>query len=387
MTTIPTGLSLPEGERGRFSLDPLASPTLPSRYYTDERIYRQEIECIHRTSWCYVGHVCDVPDTGWYFTDAVGEQPIAIVRGADGEVRAFYNVCQHRGHELLKGAGRLRAKSMMCPYHAWTYHLDGRLHTARLTQEVRDFDPTRFNLKPIAIASAAGLLFINLDPDCAPFEEEMAGFAENLENFLPHAKKFVVAERLHYEIKANWKTVVDNFSEAYHIPIAHPQLSKVLEQEMEEFKVERRWTFNRFKSKTGFPGLELEAGSPYYAWQAWPHFCALSLPGSSNLIVLRMAPDGVTGCAERVDIYTPAGETENPKLQAVRDLFMHMFNIEDIAIVESVQRGLASNGYDQGRYICDTKDSWFTEAHLHWLHVQVLEALQNSAPAGATVRV
>ena len=100
------------------------------------------------------------------------------------------------------------------------------------------------------------------------------------------------------------------------------------------------------------------------------------LPGSENLIVLRMAPDGVGGCSERVDIYTPDGETENPKLHAVRDLFMHMFNIEDIAIVESVQRGLQSMAHDQGRYICDVNDSWFTEYQLHWLHMQVLEALR-----------
>jgi choline monooxygenase len=88
-----------------------------------------------------------------------------------------------------------------------------------------------------------------------------------------------------------------------------------------------------------------------------------------------MAPDGVGRCAERVDIYTPEGETDNPNLHAVRDLFMHMFNVEDIAIVESVQQGLESMGYDQGRYICDENDSWFTEFQLHWLHMQVLEAL------------
>ena len=102
----------------------------------------------------------------------------------------------------------------------------------------------------------------------------------------------------------------------------------------------------------------------------------LSLPGSSNLVVLRMAPNGVAACAERVDIYTPAGKAENdPKLLAVRDLFMHMFNIEDIAIVESVQRGLQSMGFDQGRYICDRGNSWFSEIQLHWFHVQVLAAL------------
>ena len=379
MSTKLKSSMLPCGERGQVSMDPLTSLTLPSRYYYDESIYRQEMTHIHRKSWTYVGHLCEVASAGQYFTDTVGEQPIVVVRGHDDVVRCFFNVCSHRGHKLLEGAGRLKSKGIMCPYHAWMYHLDGKLGSARLTDAVKDFDKAQFGLKEIKIAFAAGLIFVNIDQNCAPFDEEMAGFAENIETFLPSANKFIVAERLHYDIKANWKTVVDNFSEAYHIPICHPQLSKVLEQEMEELKAERRWTFNRFKSKEGFPGFEIEKNSPYYAWQAWPHFCALSLPGSNNLIVLRMAPNGVGRCAERVDIYTPEGETDNPGLHAVRDLFMHMFNVEDIAIVESVQQGLESMGYDQGRYICDENDSWFTEFQLHWLHMQVLEALAEEA--------
>lgn len=367
---------LPAGERGMMSGDPLASPTLPSRFYTDEAIYRAEMHAIHRKSWCYVGHVSDVAEPGMYFTDTVGEQPLFVVRDAAGNVGAFYNVCQHRGHELLRGRGRLLTKGISCPYHAWLYRLDGSLAAAPMTAQLPGFDRARFGLKPIALAVAAGLIFVNLDPDHDPFGEELKGFGENLLSFLPGLERWVVAERLNYAIKANWKVVVDNFSEAYHIPVAHPQLSKVLEQEMVEFVEEKRWTFNRFKSKAGFPGLELEPGSPYYAWQAWPHLCMLSLPGSDNLVVLRMAPDGVAACAERVDIYTPVGTAEkDPKLLAVRDLFMHMFNIEDIAIVESVQRGLQSQGFDQGRYVCDSANSWFSEIQLHWFHMQVLDAL------------
>ena len=367
---------LPEGERGGFTLDPQTSPTLPSRYYTDPDIYAREMRAIHQRSWCYVGHICDVAEPGMYFTDTVGEQPVLVVKGQDGVIRAFFNICQHRGHGLLKGRGQLKTKGVSCPYHAWLYRLDGSLAAAPMTEQLKGFDKSEFNLKPIAISIAAGLIFINLDPDCVPLEVEMAGLGENISTFLPGLPDWVVAGRLHYGIKANWKVVVDNFSEAYHIPVAHPQLSKVLEQEMVEFVAEKRWTFNRFKSKDGFPGLELVAGSPYYAWQAWPHLCMLSLPGSDNLVVLRMAPDGVARCSERVDIYTPPGAAEtDPKMLAVRDLFMHMFNIEDISIVESVQRGLQSSGFDQGRYVCDDANSWFSEIQLHWLHVQVLEAL------------
>jgi choline monooxygenase len=126
-------LDLPDGERGAFTLDPMTSPTLPSRYYTDEAIYRAEMRQIHQKSWCYAGHVCDVAEPGMYFTDTVGEQPILVVKGQDGKVRAFYNVCQHRGHELVKGRGKLKTKGVSCPYHAWMFRLDGSLAAAPMT--------------------------------------------------------------------------------------------------------------------------------------------------------------------------------------------------------------------------------------------------------------
>jgi phenylpropionate dioxygenase-like ring-hydroxylating dioxygenase large terminal subunit len=369
--------NLPSGERGEFSKDSLNSLTLPSRYYTNKDIYDEELKKVHQRAWNYVGHITDASEPGTYFTDTVAGQPIVIVKGHDDVIRAFYNVCAHRGHELLTGSGRLKGKGIVCPYHAWLYKLDGSLFKARLTENIKDFDISQYSLREIPIAFGAGLIFVNFDQGCEPFEASMGDFGASIKKHLPDIDNFVAAHRLNYDINANWKVVVDNFSEAYHIPVAHPQLSKVLEQEAADFQLAARWTFNGFRSRTGFEGLELEPGLPYCAWQAWPNICMLSLPGSENLIVLRMGPNGVDKCAERVDVYTPKGDAENdPKLLAVRDLFMNMFNQEDIAIVESVQRGLSSLGYDQGRYVCDADQSWFTEAQLHWLHMQVLEALE-----------
>ncbi len=365
---------LPAGERGSFDRDPLRSPTLPSRYYTDEGLHRRELTHIFQRCWTWVGHLSDVPEPGDYFTDELAGQPIVVVRGVDGVVRAFFNVCQHRGHLLLTGRGRLK-KGIVCPYHAWFYGLDGELIKARLTEDVADFDRSKFGLRELPIAFAAGLVFVNVDRDCEPFEPDMAGFGTSIEKHIPDIGGFSAAWRLHYDIGANWKVVVDNFSEAYHIPIAHPQLAKVLDTGLDEFQEEYRWSYILYRSRAGFPGLELTPGSPYLAWQAWPHLCMLSLPGSANLIVLRMQPNGVGACSERVDIYAPPGEPE-PNLVAVKKLFMDMFNVEDIAIVESVQRGLSSLGFDQGRYVCDPAESWYSETLLHGFHKQVLEALE-----------
>lgn len=369
--------TLPEGSRGKFRTNPLDSPTLPSRYYTDPELYRQELSAIHYRSWCYVGHTSDLSEPRSYFTDEIADQSIIVIKGIDNTIRAFFNVCQHRGHQLLEGRGQL-GKGLSCPYHAWLYNLEGALVRAPYTETLANFDKADYGLKTVRLAISAGLIFVNLDAECAPFETELGGFGPSIEEQIPAVSQFVAAHRLHYDINANWKAVVDNFSEAHHIPVAHPQLAKVLDQGMDQFQEEYRWSYIRYRSRSGFEGLELEPGLPYIAWQAWPNLCMLSLPGSQNLIVLRMAPNGVERCAERVDIYTPAGDAENdPNMLAVRDLFMNMFNQEDIAIVESVQRGFNSLGYDQGRYVCDADESWFSEVLLHGFHMQVLEALEN----------
>ena len=122
--------------------------------------------------------------------------------------------------------------------------------------------------------------------------------------------------------------------------------------------------------------LQTAGDEPYLTWFLWPNLCLLSLPGASQLIVLRIEPDGTGKSQEHVDIYSPK-EAEGPNLEAVKSLFAEMFNREDIALVQSVQRGLGSLGYDQGRYVADTGDSWFSESGLYRFHSQILHALDS----------
>jgi choline monooxygenase len=139
-------------------------------------------------------------------------------------------------------------------------------------------------------------------------------------------------------------------------------------------RVEEHYAFFESRSRAGYEGLELEAGLPYRSWTLWPNTCLLSLPGCENLIVIRMAPDGPEGCREHVDLLTIDGEV-SPTVEALRRLFAECFNQEDIAIVESVQRGLKSLGYDQGRYVVDDRDDWYSESGLHKFHRLILAAL------------
>ncbi|MDH3446950.1 MAG: aromatic ring-hydroxylating dioxygenase subunit alpha [Gammaproteobacteria bacterium] len=364
----------PEGERGAFNPDALLSPTLPSRYYHDPAIYRRELRGIFHKSWCYVGHAGQLPEPGDYRVERVADQCIFLLRGEDSEIRAFFNVCQHRGHELLDGQGSCR-KRIVCPYHAWSYSLDGRLIQAPHTEQLQGFDPADFALRPVRLANCAGLLFANLDNDAAEFAQEYPGLQETLSESLPTIDSFGTAFQFDYDIAANWKIVVDNFSEGYHIPVAHRKLTQVLDSGSGRCaRQERRYAFFESRSKAGYEGLELEPGSPYRSWTLWPNTCMLSLPGCENLVVIRMAANGPDRCREHVDLLAANGEV-TPTLEALKGLFADQFNSEDIAIVESVHRGLKSLAYDQGRYVVDQKDGWYSESGLHRFHRSILEAL------------
>ncbi len=132
-----------------FHPDPERSYTLPARYCIDPEIYEREKEAVFYRSWIYDGHMEDLPEVGSYITCAVLDQGIVVIRDKEGGLRAFYNVCSHRAHELLTGSGR--TKAIVCPYHAWSYHLDGRLRTARGSEKVEGFDAGEFCLKSVRV--------------------------------------------------------------------------------------------------------------------------------------------------------------------------------------------------------------------------------------------
>jgi len=349
--------------------------TIPSRYYTDPAIQEREIGAIFKKSWINIGHVADLAEPGCYVTETVAGQPVMAVRGRDDAIRAFYNVCQHRGHELLKGNGRLKV-GITCPYHAWLYDFDGTLKTARLTDDVPGFDPHDFPLQPIGVAVSGGLIFINLDPDAAPFEDGYGSFDGTIQEALPGMEGYVRATSLEYDIAADWKVVVDNFSEGYHIPIAHPRLSTLYDTSGGN-PAHHDKLFSHFRNSghDSYEHMELDPGEPYLGWTLWPNLCMLSLPGCRNLIALRMDPAGPGRCHERVDLYVEPEPKRPQNVDELKTLFAEIFNREDIALVESVQRGLASDGYDRGRYIADRAGSWFSESGLHVFHKRVLKAL------------
>src|SRR5699024_10741368 len=162
----------------------------------------------------WVCHEESLRENGAYLAVEVAGRPIFLTRGQDGELRGFYNVCKHRGHHLLEGQGK--TKRITCPYHAWTYDLQGQLRVAPGTEGLQNFDKSEICLDRVAVEEFCGFIFVNLDPAARPMAEQTGNLRAEIEQFAPDIKNLTFAHRLTYDIQSNWKNIVDNFLECYH---------------------------------------------------------------------------------------------------------------------------------------------------------------------------
>lgn len=199
--------------------------TLPGPSYTSDEVFRAEAEAIFFRDWVCVGRAEQIPRPGDYLLARVVEEGLIVVRGRDGRARAFHNVCRHRGSTLCEEAAGHLGETIRCPYHAWTFGLDGRLLAARNMQEVEGFDRDDHGLYPAALAEWEGFLFACLAAEPEPFER---AFAPLIGRFAAwDIGGLRLGRRLVYEVEANWKQVFENYSECYHCPPVHPELEQL----------------------------------------------------------------------------------------------------------------------------------------------------------------
>src|SRR5215472_1891127 len=199
--------------------------TLPGRYFTDEGILALERERIFASDWVCVGREAHAAQPGDFFLADVAGESLIIARADDGRVRAFYNLCRHRGTRLCTDERGHLNKSIQCPYHAWTYALDGRLIGARNMSAVEDFDPREYPLHEAALATWEGFIFVNLARTPEPFESVFAPLLTRFERW--NIGGLLAARHFDYDVAANWKLVFQNYSECYHCPLIHPALEKL----------------------------------------------------------------------------------------------------------------------------------------------------------------
>jgi len=351
---------------------------MPARFYLDESVYQAEQPAIFHCSWWYSGHVSQLRKTGDFITTKIDTQNIFIVRDKSGELKAFYNVCQHRGHELVEGTGN--AALIVCPYHAWTYKLDGHLHGAPHTKNLIQFDKNDICLDQVQVEEFCGFVFVNLDPAAPSLAKQSGSLQSEVMNWAPDVANLTFGHRLSYDIKSNWKNVVDNFLECYHCPVAHKDFCDLVD--MDTYKVTTHGIYSSHMADAGNTSnsaydVSNATVKTHAVWWLWPTTCLMRYPGRSSMIVLNIIPIGADRTLETYDFYLETPEPDDMELDAIRYLD-EVLQVEDIALVESVQKGMGSPAFEQGRIVHDPDGSGKSEHALHHFHALVLDAYAQS---------
>ncbi len=325
----------------RFDTSLGRASTLPSRYYIDPAVLATEHRNVFGRTWQLLGRAEQVREPGSYFTASLAGEPVLVVRGSDGVLRAMSNVCRHRAGPVSKGEGKRPV--LQCGYHGWTYGLDGRLLKTPEMQGVECFDQRSMALPEFRVDVWNELIFVNLDAEGPSLREFLGDLGEKLDK--RNYGGYRLAARKEWFLDCNWKVYVDNYLEGYHIPIVHPGLFR--EIDYPNYRTETRRNYSIQHAPLKKPErirVESKDDEAEYFW-VYPNLMLNVYPDnfSTNVIV----PVGHERTLTLFEWYF-----RDPGDPIVKETvaFSDEIQIEDIGICEAVQRGLRSSTYSSGRY-------------------------------------
>ncbi len=342
---------------------PAGATTLPARYYIDPAHYAVELDRIFGRMWTCVGRVDEVPQVGDYTLRQVGDEGLIVVRAAPDRIHAFYNVCRHRGTRVCDApAGH--AKRLQCPYHAWTYDLDGRLVAAPHFEEGDGFHKSELGLGPVACDIWEGQVFLNLADNPPPLLDQLAGLPAK---FAPwRLGELRRGARVVYDVAANWKLIIQNYSECLHCPVIHPALAKVshyLSGENEPAGPDSTYLGGRMDLRPGvatmsldgrarranLPGLDGDACRHVYYYAVLPNLLLSVHPDYLMTHVLR--PVAVDRTEVICEWHFHPDEMARPGFDPADAVeFWDLTNRQDWHVSELTQLGLKSRAYTPGPY-------------------------------------
>ena len=333
---------------------------LSPRLYRDPEVIELEQRHIFARTWQLVGHVSQLPQPGGYITAQAGVEPVLVLRDDEGELRAFRNVCRHRGSRLLSGSGEC-GKAIRCRYHGWTYRFNGELIGVPEGRSIPRLDKSKLGMFPARVEVVSGLVFVNLDIHAVPLAQQVAGLPERLDRW--GLADLRVKDEHPTTQPANWKIVVDNYLEGYHVPIAHPGLMRLLDYKRYEVELHDNWLWydaplrdkpsgNRLerlyqRMVEPMPGLSEGDGRVWHYIFIYPNTTIDLYP--DQIGVWRIAPDGPLRSAD-------LSLTLLPRNVGLRTRAVHFANRrvnrlvsdEDVDLVANQQAGLETRGFEPG---------------------------------------
>jgi Rieske 2Fe-2S family protein len=344
----------------RVSLD--EATTLPGRYYHDPAILKEEQTRIFSKMWLCVGREEDLAGPGDYVTRAVGTESVVVVRDASGALNAFHNVCRHRGSRLIEEPSGRGLARIQCPYHAWTYDLEGKLKTAPHMDEVKQFDRARYPLHRVRLATWSGFVFVTLSPETPALETHLGEMAHYFDRYDMAGLRN--GKRVTYTVESNWKILCENYSECYHCFLVHPQLNRISHYRSGEIDLINQATVGgymelrepEFNSMTldgtttrpPFPGILPEDHRRIHYYIIYPN---LFLSLHPDYVMTHTLWPIAAGRTEIVcEFLFAADEVAKPGFDPKDAVdFWDETNKQDWKVCERTQLGVQSSAYDRGR--------------------------------------
>jgi choline monooxygenase len=327
--------------------------TLPWSWYADPEVLRREGERIFARHWQYAGHSAQLEEDGSYFATVAGQVPIVVTRARGGQVHAFVNVCRHRGHVVASGAGR--RETLQCPYHAWTYGLDGKLRSAPRADREPGFEFDELSLREVAVDLWGPFVFVNPDPEARPLAEALGDVPERLAEIVDvDALQFRF--RTEFELDANWKIACENFLECYHCAVAHPGVTAAVDVSPDSYRLEAAGLTSsqlgplRENGDSFLAHGELPRSQFHFLW---PNFGINVFPGRPNLSCGPILPVGPERTARYLDYFfaPDVDQAWIDELMALDD----QIGREDTSLVEGVQRGVRSGALPEGHLLTESE--------------------------------
>jgi phenylpropionate dioxygenase-like ring-hydroxylating dioxygenase large terminal subunit len=331
--------------------------TPPAAWYTDRAFFDHEQTVIFSRSWQYVALTSELRNPGDFVRGRLGRVPIVITRDGEGRLHGLVNVCRHRCSEVVLEQ-RGNRQTLQCHYHAWTYELDGTLRSAPRSEAEPGFDKSQFGLVTVAVDSFGPFIFATLNRSAAPLAETLGALPELVASTGIDLDGLELRERREYDMRANWKVVVENFLECYHCPVSHPAFGKLVD--LDQYHLEEHgWVSSQRVPVKGDDGRRSDEAI-YDASEGvregryslvFPNFMLNIFPGpgnASSMLNIPLAPDRTVMIQE---FFFSPGVQEAAASEIVD--FVDQIQQEDVVLCESVQRGLEAGVINQGRVMVE----------------------------------
>jgi Rieske 2Fe-2S family protein len=346
------------------SLPSSLRPTLPGADYVDEGVFAQEQQLIFEQMWFCAVRASDLDRPGIVRTVQIGRESVLLTRAGDGEIRAFFNICSHRGALLYTEPVTEVGRNLRCPYHAWTFALDGTLVAAPNLASMTDIDRRQFGLTSVHTRQWLGYVWVCLAQEPPSFDEDVLGAVitrlgdtESIDHY--DLANLAVGARITYDVRANWKLIVENFMECYHCPTIHPELVHVLPEFSQGMAAQsyvghgaafgeriEGFTVDGSPGQDRIPTLTEAQDRRYFAVTIRPNLFINLVPDHG--ILMRMFPLAVDRTIVECDwLFLPHVVADGRDLTASVELFDRV-NRQDFEVCEQVQPGMSSRAYARG---------------------------------------